>query len=69
MEQVCHKTSNNKMNKIAAFARFGPLRVGFQHLDHCALDFNRYALDFNRFALDFDRYALVFNQYALDFVR
>jgi hypothetical protein len=69
MEQVCRKTGNNKMNKIAAFAIFGPLRVGFQHLGRCASDFKRYALDFTRFALVFNRYALVFNPYALDFVR
>jgi hypothetical protein len=56
------------MNKIAAFAIFGPLRVGFQHLDRCVSDFNRYALDFNHFALDFNCYALAFNQFALDFV-
>jgi hypothetical protein len=56
------------MNKIAAFAIFGPLRIGFQHLDRCASDFKCYALDFTHFALDFNRYALVFNQYALDFV-
>ena len=68
MEQVCRKTGNNKMNKIAAFAIFGPLRVGFQHLDRCASDFKRYALDFTHFALDLNCYALVFNQYALDFV-
>lgn len=67
MEQVCRKTGNNKMNKIAAFAIFGPLRIGFQHLDRWASDFKRYALDFIHFALDFNRYALVFNQYALVF--
>ena len=69
MEQVCRKTGNNKINKIAAFAIFGPLRVGFQHLDHSASDFKRYVLDFTHLVLDFNRYALVFNQYTFDFVR
>jgi hypothetical protein len=50
MEQVCRKTGNNKMNKIAAFAIFGPLHIGSQHLDHCVSDFNRYMLDFNHCA-------------------
>jgi hypothetical protein len=67
MEQVCRKTGNNKMNKIAAFAIFGPLRVGFQHLDRCASDFKRYALDFTHFALDSNRYALVFQPVRVGF--
>jgi hypothetical protein len=69
VEQVCRKTGNNKIKKIAAFAIFGPLRVGFQLLDRCASDFNRYALDFVRYALDFICYALVLVRYALDSVR
>jgi hypothetical protein len=67
------------MNKIAAFAIFGPLRVGFQHLDRCALDFNiwtvarrissvtRWISLISRWISTVTRW--FFNQYALDFVR